>query len=176
MGRCSYCGDDAGLLRSRHRKCQDAYARGLDRLVDVTARAILHGNPAFTDLVNSIARRSYIDSDTLKERIVMGWSAAVDRCLEDSVISHDEELLLTGLAERYIQSDAHMTIQIWIGESTMGSWIVHFHEESGRRAPCGVYQNIGGNPRWGMTSDTSKVTCGTCKSSLRFMQALDADS
>ena len=92
MGKCSYCGDNAGLLRSRHRKCQNAYARGLKRIAEAAERAALHGNPAFTDLVNSIARRSYVDSDMLQERVLLGWSAAVDRCLEeDLLISHEEE-------------------------------------------------------------------------------------
>ena len=92
MGKCSYCGDNAGLLRIRHRKCQNAYARGLKRIAEAAERAALHGNPAFTDLVNSIARRSYVDSDMLQERVLLGWSAAVDRCLEeDLLISHDEE-------------------------------------------------------------------------------------
>ena len=53
----------------------------------------------------------------------------------------------------------------------MGSWIVHFQEESGRRAPCGVYEHIGLNPKHGMSSDKFKVTCGTCKQSPRFQRA-----
>ena len=113
MGKCSYCGDNAGLLRSRHRKCQDAYTRGVDRIVDATASAVLQGNPALTDLVNSIARRSYIASDTLRESIMKGWSVAVDRCLEDCVISHEEERLLTNFAERHLQLDDTSPIPAW---------------------------------------------------------------
>ena len=103
MGRCVHCGKNAGLLRSRHRKCQNAHTLGLDRIVDVTTRAVLQDTPAFTEVVKSIARRHFVPSDTMLERVLMGWAVAVDQCLDDeSMISHEDELLLTTFAERHL--------------------------------------------------------------------------
>ena len=114
MGKCSYCGGNAGLLRSRHQKCHNAHTRGLKRIVDETVRAVLQGNPAFTELVGSIARRSHIDSDTLQQTILKGWSAAVDRCLEDGLmISLDDEERLTGFAERHLRIDGAESVPAW---------------------------------------------------------------
>ena len=114
MGKCSYCGGNAGVLRGRHQKCHNAHTKGLKRIVDVTVGAVLHGNPAFTELVGSIARRSHIDSDTLQQTILKGWSVAVDRCLKDGLmISLDDEERLTGFAESHLRIDGAESVPAW---------------------------------------------------------------
>ena len=39
MGNCSFCGKSAGLLRSRHKACEDINASGYKEMVKLAAQA-----------------------------------------------------------------------------------------------------------------------------------------
>lgn len=95
MGTCLYCGKNAGFLRGKHAECDGKHQQGLSDMAQLTTGSIL-GNDyeRLTEELGDIARRSYVASDDIPKIIVEGWSSAVDECLENSRISHEQTTIL----------------------------------------------------------------------------------
>ena len=93
MGQCSYCGKDAGLLKKFHKECKLRFDDGLSQIIETAAA----GAVSTTDLVAlqsalvTIAKSSLVRRDAFKEALVKGYENAVERALEDEIISSEEE-------------------------------------------------------------------------------------
>jgi hypothetical protein len=103
MGRCSYCGENAGFLRSYHRACEDRHNQGWEQMLDLSSQVAL--NPAASDdLMGELGRlqqSSYVDPDGVRRALIEGWQGAVERCLDDHLISEAEQESLSQYQERY---------------------------------------------------------------------------
>ncbi len=107
MGKCRYCGEDAGLLRREHRDCRIAHGQGRERITGLVLKAASDGhvNEGLRREIGDIARDSHISSGDLREQVSEGWSAAVDHALDDHVISEQEEENLHQLQNLFQLSD-----------------------------------------------------------------------
>lgn len=95
MGKCLYCGKNAGIFRDKHAKCGDEHQQGLSDMARLTIDSILRNDyENLMDGLDNIARRSYVASDDIPKIMAAGWSSAIDRCLENSQISHEHTAIL----------------------------------------------------------------------------------
>jgi hypothetical protein len=111
VGRCSYCGEDAGFFRSSHRECEVKYDNGWGRMVTLALEAAQGTPDNFEDLVpklGAIAESSYIRPNQIREALTEGWEEAVSAFLDDHVISEDEESHLKLYMERFSLSQADL--------------------------------------------------------------------
>lgn len=116
MGDCIYCGQPAGFLRKRHQECE---RKEEERLAGLrAAEEALSNNvryyalqPAFDkarlDGFVKEASDKGVEGGAIRTAIIKGWQLAVDRALEDGVLSNEEEQRLMRVAELtgYTQQD-----------------------------------------------------------------------
>ena len=50
----------------------------------------------------------------------------------------------------------------------MSKCVTHYQECRGGRTACNLYENIGANRPYDVTSNKSKVNCEDCKNTLQF--------
>lgn len=92
MGVCRFCGRDAGMMRSAHSACEneirDAFASYFQGRTDLAA-------------LTDVATRLSVNGATGKELFAGEWDKAIDRSLEDGVLSSDEEKRVIAAAELF---------------------------------------------------------------------------
>lgn len=102
MGKCEYCGEPAGFMRSFHRECRDRHdeadRRIRDIILDVTSGSDTSGYAKAETRIREIAQAARMDEAALREAVISGWELAVERAFDDGVLSLEEEEALTGLA------------------------------------------------------------------------------
>ena len=99
MGDCIYCGQPAGFLRRAHGHCKDSHERGKSRIVGLVSR-VSSEDVDYHRLsadIKEIASSSYMQRDTIRTCIVAGYENAVERALDDHVITEEEQDRLNGL-------------------------------------------------------------------------------
>ena len=103
MGKCIYCGESAGLLKSKHSQCEAKEKNRLSQLKDfllsiedTVVAAVQQPDEAsrLTQLINEGGQLSGSTQEGVREAIVSGWCRSVDKCLEDGIIDEAEELRL----------------------------------------------------------------------------------
>jgi hypothetical protein len=101
MGKCDLCGQDAGILRKRHKECEDAYNAGRAESVALVAKtALLSAEvPSLPRHLSEIAQRSFIKPAEQRALLVEGWRKAVDTALEDDILTAEEEASLVKFAQ-----------------------------------------------------------------------------
>jgi len=101
MGKCQFCGKDAGFLRSVHKECKQTYDEGVTRILEMVARAavVQPDLSALRETLNKIASASYIDDQSLRDLLATGWERAVSQALDDDVLSEAEEHALVAFKE-----------------------------------------------------------------------------
>jgi hypothetical protein len=101
VGRCDLCGQEAGLLRKRHKECESRLETGKSETIALVAQSVL----APLDLSSlqvklaEIGQRSFLAQAGQKPLIIEGWQKAVDQALEDDILSSEEEQSLMGFAD-----------------------------------------------------------------------------
>lgn len=103
MGKCKFCGNDAGLLRSIHKECLQAHEEGSARILEIASKAAVTQSdlPALQETVSNIASASFINSQSLLELLVKAWETAVSLALEDDILSEEEELALVAFKDHF---------------------------------------------------------------------------
>ena len=101
MGKCRFCGKNAGLMRSEHSRCRNIYEKGRRDIVAMVVRAVdepdrIEGLGKEIDQLAGSLRIH--DSDT-RALAAKGWEQAVEHELSDHVLSEEEEHNLTRLLE-----------------------------------------------------------------------------
>lgn len=93
MSKCNLCGQDAGLLRKRHKECDARYKEGTNKITSLASEAALAKIPldTFRSQSKEIAKVSYIQTAELSSLYVSGFEQAVDAVFEDSNLSEEEE-------------------------------------------------------------------------------------
>lgn len=101
MGKCKYCGKDAGFFRSKHDECEAKYKDGLNRINKIISNSFyLNEDFYFKEKeIKSIVTSCYIDTVSLENEYIKVFDQAVDRYLEDGIISTKEEQMVA----RFIQ-------------------------------------------------------------------------
>jgi hypothetical protein len=93
MGLCKYCGEKAGLFRSKHKACEVQKIAGQTSIIQEVEQFILHKDE-FENLkskVQQIASENFIPIEELNALYGKGFDQAVNQILEDGVITEEEE-------------------------------------------------------------------------------------
>ena len=93
MGKCRYCGEDAGILSSAHRQCKETYDAAIRDLDAIAIEAInKDSNLALLELrIADLATKGRVPESEVQESLIRGWEEAAMRLLDDLVLSSDEE-------------------------------------------------------------------------------------
>ena len=101
MGKCKYCGQDAGFFHSRHAECEQRHLDGVARIRDIIASCFrqkedfyLHRNE-----IRTICKDSFVSDDICGRIYCESFDAAIEKYLDDGIIDRDEELAVA----RFIQ-------------------------------------------------------------------------
>jgi hypothetical protein len=99
MGACKYCGQPAGLFRKEHAECQKRHEKGRQAIIDLIAQSLSSSSSvhALQEQIRKIAENSFIGPREQRELAATGWVEAVNRGLEDDVLSEGEERRLVEL-------------------------------------------------------------------------------
>ncbi|HHU63901.1 MAG TPA: hypothetical protein GXZ32_06850 [Clostridiales bacterium] len=101
MGNCKYCGQPAGFLRKKHKDCEAAYNKGIEK-IHGAIESCLSDNRSINDAleeVRDIAKNSYISEGEFPTVVKRGWEGAVEHAFEDGVLTEEEEQRLSAMAE-----------------------------------------------------------------------------
>jgi hypothetical protein len=97
-----YCGSGAGFLKDYHPECKQKNVDGWVEMVALAGDAVVRGEnvDSLPDKLAEVARASYIPESQCVPAIVAGWGQALDRFLDDSLLSESEYARLVGVADR----------------------------------------------------------------------------
>ena len=93
MGDCIYCGQPAGFLRRAHGHCKDNHDRGKSQIVGLVSR-VSSEDVDYQRLradIKEIASSSRMRRDTIRACVVAGYENAVERALDDHVMTEEEQ-------------------------------------------------------------------------------------
>jgi hypothetical protein len=93
MGICKYCGENAGFLRKQHKACHEKYLKGWNTIINKVTDTISEKTD-FKSLeknVELIASESFVKKESYPILLVKGFDNAVEKFLEDGIISEEEE-------------------------------------------------------------------------------------
>ena len=101
MGKCKYCGLDAGFFRNHHEECERKYKQGLSEISQICSNCFASQTDFYLKdtEIKRIVSESHIDSDSLGKTYLTLFDNAVERYLDDGVIDSNEERILA----RFIQ-------------------------------------------------------------------------
>lgn len=93
MGKCKYCGRDAGFLRSKHDECERRFNRGVADIKQILALCFASKQDFYLKdaEIKRIASGSYITGESLTKVFCEAFDEAVDQYLEDGLIDAAEE-------------------------------------------------------------------------------------
>lgn len=113
MGKCKYCGNPAGFLRSKHAECEEKHQQreraiqlGRQRIASEVTHTI-NGSDNFDNLEQEIVKieQSYfVPSSERKALLATGWENSVEKFLEDGIFDAAEEKRLADFKERFALS------------------------------------------------------------------------
>lgn len=108
MGNCVYCGDSAGFLRSAHKECKQRHEGGKSEIVALVSSVSSKDTDykRLESAIQKIAASSYMNRSAISECIVSGYENAVERALNDHVITEEEEARLSEL-QRHLGLSRH---------------------------------------------------------------------
>jgi len=103
MGKCQFCGKDAGFLRSVHKECKQAHDEGTTRILEMASRAAVSQTDFSTlqEILRNIASASFINDQLLRDLLARAWDTAVSQALEDGVLSKAEEHALVAFNDHF---------------------------------------------------------------------------
>lgn len=114
MGTCRFCNQSAGMLRKEHRECRHRYEDGRSAaiaLITTSAGDLLSPSEIRTEF-EKIAHRAGIVEPEVDQIISSGLSGAIDRCLDDHVLSISEESAILRIVEAFeFDLDQHRDIK-----------------------------------------------------------------
>jgi hypothetical protein len=109
MGNCSFCGQPAGMLRSKHPECINKNEAGKKEMTALVTSSILGGGSIeqLKARLQETARQSYVPEGEIDGHLLNGWEAAVNHFLDDGALNADEEKNLVRFMEQsHVSRDA----------------------------------------------------------------------
>lgn len=103
MGNCTYCGKPTGLFKKSHKECEDKYNEGWKKMLRLSASSAIKGGD-YKSLVSSlseIASNCYIQENKVDNVIIKGYEIAVEKFLDDGVLTPEEESKLDEYQEYF---------------------------------------------------------------------------
>jgi hypothetical protein len=103
MGACTYCGQPAGLLRSRHAECASTHDKAIIEISHEIVRA-LRSVDEFAPLkagITALAEAARVSSEERRDLLVRQWEEGVEHFLSDGQLDADEERRLRQYHEQF---------------------------------------------------------------------------
>lgn len=96
MGKCKYCGQDAGFFHSKHDECQRKFNQGLESIKQIVGICFANKEDFYLKEreINAIVQNSYIDSHALQQVYCTAFDDAIDNYLNDGVIDTQENQIV----------------------------------------------------------------------------------
>lgn len=93
MGKCKYCGGDAGFLRSKHDECERRFNQGLVEINQIVSGCFMAKNDFYLKdaEIKKITQENHIDDMSLKHELCKVFDNAIELYLNDGVIDSAEE-------------------------------------------------------------------------------------
>lgn len=103
MGECIYCGKPAGFLKKAHTECKQKHEQGKSEIVSLVGKVGSEGGDLkqLEGTIKQIASTSFVDNESLKSIVTLGWERAVDLAFDDGLLSEQEESTLSELKEHF---------------------------------------------------------------------------
>lgn len=109
MGTCKICGQSAGWFKEYHSECKERYKAGLDELISVATNAVFNLSLCddLMERCRSIAQPNRISDKNIRDALIVAWEKALDKYLDDGILSTDEETQLMTYAKKFnlVQSE-----------------------------------------------------------------------
>jgi hypothetical protein len=93
MGKCIYCGENAGFFRRKHNACEIKNIEGQKRYFNEINKSILDISlhEGLAQRLDRIGKDSFLSEQTRNQIIVKTFDQSVAKVLEDGILSSDEE-------------------------------------------------------------------------------------
>lgn len=101
MGKCRYCGLDAGFFSSKHDECEQKFQRGLSAIRQIITTCFVRKEDFYLKAadIKRICADSYIDEISFKKELRIAFDEAVEGYLDDGIIDAAEERMVA----RFVQ-------------------------------------------------------------------------
>ena len=103
MANCSYCGQPAGLLRTKHKECEAKHREGSSHMLMIATNSAL-GKGALDGLetrLSELAKASLVATSDVQSALIRGWEQAVDHFLADGHLDATEEEHLSRFSSHF---------------------------------------------------------------------------
>lgn len=108
MGKCIYCGKDAGLFRKAHSDCEERYNSGMADIRDIVSGCFRQKDDfyLYKNRIEQIKNNANIDNDACDELYCESLEQAVEEYLDNGLIEPEEEntvarfMQFTGLSQQ----------------------------------------------------------------------------
>ncbi len=113
MGKCIFCGQEAGFLKTKHEACEARHSQGLEKVRALAESAIRERSLLATlqAETRSAAAGGFVSEEERIDLVSRAYGQAVDDALKDGLLSADEEQGLSqigdGLSLSREQLDRH---------------------------------------------------------------------
>lgn len=101
MGDCRFCGHPAGMFRSQHKDCEERHTQAITSIRHQIAQAIVRGDDGqrAVEAVKPLGREGFVRGAAFTAEVIAGWEAALERFLDDGILTEDEERCILGFAQ-----------------------------------------------------------------------------
>lgn len=81
MGRCKYCGQDAGFFHSKHDECEQRHLNGVARIKGILATCFQHKEDFYLhqNEIQAICRDAFVSDDICRNIYCESFDAAIVR-------------------------------------------------------------------------------------------------
>lgn len=113
MGKCKYCGQDAGFFHSKHEECEKKFNQGLASIKQIVSTCFTNKEDFYLKdrEIKNIVESSHIDNTTLQQIYCSVFDDAIDNYLNDGVIDTQENqtvarfMQFTGLPQSVLNAN-----------------------------------------------------------------------
>ncbi len=93
MGKCIYCGENAGFFSNKHKDCELKFNQGQVEYVDEIISSIIGGDDydSLKQKLNNISKSNYIGKNLQNDLKAKAFDLVVEQFLEDGILSPYEE-------------------------------------------------------------------------------------
>jgi len=103
MGKCAYCGKDAGFMRKKHKACHVKHYEGIEQMIAAIRKSVTEGSElhSLEKHLKEVAADCLVSDATLSQVIVKVWENVVDKAREEGFITVEEESNLLKLGNHF---------------------------------------------------------------------------
>lgn len=113
MGKCKYCGQDAGFFHSKHEECEKKFNQGLASIKQIVSTCFTNKEDFYLKdrEIKNIVESSHIDNTALQQIYCSVFDDAIDNYLNDGVIDTQENqtvarfMQFTGLPQSVLNAN-----------------------------------------------------------------------